>query len=332
MSFTELPNALIETILAYLIDDPLAVCRLESTCQLLAGIVKESKCWDTLHRQRWTVSSTTNDKSKTYYTKIDYKRRHIIDQKTKATINTLVRKTTEEPDVLASVVEIMRFGTDAMDICWKTGQEQKECDHGRNEEEDNNILETNNQQERPRTHAVVARALLRSLHCSAIFEDIKQLCSSNTIMEEEEPGKELEEYVILSSRTFFDLKNGPVDTTSDWIRQQLDEIASQVKTKFPSDPERLTTQDKIQAVNSVFFDELGFGGIPPEGNYYDFRNSLLHYALQERIGIPMTLAILYKCISRRVGLHVDIIGLPGMYCRFIIDDQIMSLPIFIVRL
>jgi regulator of sirC expression with transglutaminase-like and TPR domain len=242
-------------------------------------------------------------------------------------MKTLEQETTEREEVVKTVTEVMAFGKDGMDVCWKTWQQHKDSDSdsdsessaaGNNDsgdqttsEDDSNSNNNNNSNNKPK--ALVALCLLRSVHCSAVFQDIQYLCNHSVEEEEEEAvgdapsGKELEEYVITSSRMFYDLSSGCRDTTSDWIRQQLDEIADMVKARFP--PEDLTTPEKLDILNTVFFDELNFGG--NTDNYYDFQNSLLHVALQLRTGIPMTLAVIYKCISRRIGLQVEIIGLPG---------------------
>jgi hypothetical protein len=54
---------------------------------------------------------------------------------------------------------------------------------------------------------------------------------------------------------------------------------------------------------------MGFGG--NVNDYYSYKNSLLSFVLLEKKGIPLSLAILYSCICRRIGISVDIIGLPG---------------------
>ena len=47
-------------------------------------------------------------------------------------------------------------------------------------------------------------------------------------------------------------------------------------------------------------------------NYYDANNSLLHEVLTRKTGIPITLAIVYTAVVRRVcGADLDLIGLPG---------------------
>jgi regulator of sirC expression with transglutaminase-like and TPR domain len=58
-------------------------------------------------------------------------------------------------------------------------------------------------------------------------------------------------------------------------------------------------------------DAEGFGGNPDD--YYDPRNSFLNEVLDRRIGIPITLSILYMEIAQRLGLNTQGIGLPGHF-------------------
>ncbi|MGI9107242.1 MAG: SirB1 family protein [Pyrinomonadaceae bacterium] len=67
----------------------------------------------------------------------------------------------------------------------------------------------------------------------------------------------------------------------------------------------------VAVLNQFIFDELGFAG--NQKNYYDPRNSLLSGVLDQRTGIPITLAVVYMEIGRRAGLHVEGVGLPGHF-------------------
>ena len=59
------------------------------------------------------------------------------------------------------------------------------------------------------------------------------------------------------------------------------------------------------------FGTLGFRG--NEKDYYDPRNSLLADVLERRLGIPITLAIVYCEIARRVGVPASGVGFPGHF-------------------
>jgi len=67
----------------------------------------------------------------------------------------------------------------------------------------------------------------------------------------------------------------------------------------------------VEAANLYLFGELGFTG--NAANYYDPRNSCLNEVLTARTGIPITLAVVYLEIGRRLGRPVYGIGLPGHF-------------------
>ncbi|MBL8024460.1 MAG: transglutaminase family protein [Elusimicrobia bacterium] len=67
----------------------------------------------------------------------------------------------------------------------------------------------------------------------------------------------------------------------------------------------------IAALNGVLFDEEGFKGNSEE--YYDPRNSFLNEVLDRRVGIPITLSLLYMEVARRADIPLVGIGLPGHF-------------------
>jgi regulator of sirC expression with transglutaminase-like and TPR domain len=68
---------------------------------------------------------------------------------------------------------------------------------------------------------------------------------------------------------------------------------------------------RVESLNRYLFDEQGFTG--NVSDYYDPRNSMLHRVLERRLGIPITLSVLYVEVGRRAGLRVEGVGLPGHF-------------------
>lgn len=50
-----------------------------------------------------------------------------------------------------------------------------------------------------------------------------------------------------------------------------------------------------------------------DDDYYNVRNSLLPAVLESRLGIPISLALVYILVGERAGLKIDGIGLPGHF-------------------
>ena len=89
---------------------------------------------------------------------------------------------------------------------------------------------------------------------------------------------------------------------------QLDDMATLLKRRLRAD---ISQADTIAALNHYLFDELGFAG--DSANYYDPRNSFLNDVLERRRGIPITLAIVYIEIGRRIGLPVQGVSFPAHF-------------------
>ncbi len=76
----------------------------------------------------------------------------------------------------------------------------------------------------------------------------------------------------------------------------------------------LDEDDPLYCVNTLseyLFDELGFRG--DDENFYDPRNSHLNQVLERRLGIPITLSLVYMEVGRRLKTPLLGIGLPGRF-------------------
>jgi len=89
---------------------------------------------------------------------------------------------------------------------------------------------------------------------------------------------------------------------------RLDGLAEQVDRQLPPNSSEL---DFVRATNQVLFDTLNFRG--NQDNYYDPQNSCLNAVLNRRLGIPITLSVLYIEVARRLSRPVYGVGLPGHF-------------------
>jgi regulator of sirC expression with transglutaminase-like and TPR domain len=80
-----------------------------------------------------------------------------------------------------------------------------------------------------------------------------------------------------------------------------------------------TALDFIRVANELLFDTMQFRG--NDGEYYDPRNSCLNSVLSRRIGIPITLSVVYMEVARRLGRPVHGVGLPGHFIVAYEDSQ-----------
>jgi regulator of sirC expression with transglutaminase-like and TPR domain len=96
----------------------------------------------------------------------------------------------------------------------------------------------------------------------------------------------------------------------------LDSHAREVEERIS---EHTSGPEFIQTLNEYLFFELGFRG--NSDDYYNPSNSCLNEVLASRTGIPITLALVYMEISRRLGRTVLGIGLPGHFIVQYYDDD-----------
>ncbi|BAZ52831.1 hypothetical protein NIES4103_54960 [Nostoc sp. NIES-4103] len=101
----------------------------------------------------------------------------------------------------------------------------------------------------------------------------------------------------------------------------LDTMAGEVQERLPDSryPLRL-----IKSLNQYFYDDLGFSG--NKTDYYDPRNSFLNDVIDRRLGIPITLALVYLEVAHRIDFPMVGIGMPG---HFLIRPDVPDVEIFV---
>ena len=123
------------------------------------------------------------------------------------------------------------------------------------------------------------------------------------------------EYPHLDPKPYLD----KLDTLGKNARLYLDKALQ--KTKDESIEARVTN------LNNYLFKEEEFVGNQEE--YEDPRNSCLNEVLDRRIGIPITLSIVYIEVAKQVGLHIEGINFPGHFLVRCAQTVASSAPLII---
>lgn len=89
---------------------------------------------------------------------------------------------------------------------------------------------------------------------------------------------------------------------------RLEDLARSARERLREDAD---LEETIVALNCFLFIEQGFAGNTRD--YYDPRNSFLNEVLDRRLGIPITLSILYMEVGRRLGLAFEGVSFPGHF-------------------
>jgi len=88
----------------------------------------------------------------------------------------------------------------------------------------------------------------------------------------------------------------------------LDQWAAQVGQYRGQDD---TAEDRVRMLAHFLGGQLGFHGNTED--YYNPDNTLLPQVLSTRLGIPITLTLLYMLIGQRCGLRIEGINFPGHF-------------------
>ncbi len=105
------------------------------------------------------------------------------------------------------------------------------------------------------------------------------------------------------------------DLDIDLYERRLQSIAEQLEAELSNLRESRSPRQIPLLVNRLLYRELGFRG--NDAAYEDPRNLYLNYVLDERTGIPVTMALVYSEICQRAGIDVRPVGLPGhVICRY----------------
>jgi regulator of sirC expression with transglutaminase-like and TPR domain len=97
---------------------------------------------------------------------------------------------------------------------------------------------------------------------------------------------------------------------------KLDDIA-EAASKYTSLPSTIT--EKAESLSDVLFTQLGFRG--NSQGYADPRNSYLNDVLDRRLGIPISLSVVFIAVAQKLGIPAQGVGLPGHFVVLIEDPD-----------
>jgi regulator of sirC expression with transglutaminase-like and TPR domain len=105
----------------------------------------------------------------------------------------------------------------------------------------------------------------------------------------------LDEYPALDIQKYL----REIDAMASVIRSEIDFFAG------------IRTMETIEKLNQFLFRSKGFRGNTED--YYDPRNSYLNEVLERRLGIPITLSLVFMEVGKRLGLRLEGVGMPGHF-------------------
>ena len=94
----------------------------------------------------------------------------------------------------------------------------------------------------------------------------------------------------------------------DFYLTRIDEMAGEISTRLGAEASAL---DIIQTINHFLFKEEGYAG--NIDNYMDPRNSFLNDVIDRKLGIPISLSVLYIEVGHRLGIPFQGVSFPGHF-------------------
>jgi regulator of sirC expression with transglutaminase-like and TPR domain len=95
------------------------------------------------------------------------------------------------------------------------------------------------------------------------------------------------------------------------VQHYLDQLDADAKTILARKPADASRSWVISQLNHFLFEERGFKG--NQEDYYDPRNSFLNEVIDRKLGIPISLSIIYLELGWRLGLPLEGIPFPGHF-------------------
>ncbi len=102
------------------------------------------------------------------------------------------------------------------------------------------------------------------------------------------------------------------------LEKYLDQLAALAREAEPALRAAKSTVEKIQSLSEFLFTRKGFEG--NRDQYGDPRNSFLNEVLERRLGIPISLSVLYIEVGRRLGLNLHGVSFPTHFLVKAVDD------------
>lgn len=112
------------------------------------------------------------------------------------------------------------------------------------------------------------------------------------------------------------------DVSENEVMKKLDHIADQVKrhlpqhlvTKYNDGTPSLSPEHErlvLETMNHTMYNEMGFHG--NKDRYYDENNSFIEKVLERKMGIPISLSVLYLSVARRLGVTCECVNFPSHF-------------------
>lgn len=117
-----------------------------------------------------------------------------------------------------------------------------------------------------------------------------------------------DEHFPLTEATVAVAQHAYPDLDVQGVLDQIDQWGNKLKQRITSDTPPI---QRLQLLKHFFYKELGFG--PNPNDFYAPENSYLHQIIENRRGIPISLAILMMELGQQIGLNIRGVSFPNHF-------------------
>ncbi|XP_028680421.1 F-box only protein 21 isoform X1 [Erpetoichthys calabaricus] len=303
---TELPAELLEFILCFTVLGHVDIANASCTCRRLRDVCHgRGKVWEHQFRHRWP-------RLLRYYSQLEgcdwlkeYQKRHTVGLQIRRTVESFSKRFFAEVPCIGQVLG------DSFTEIESLGAPGHFC-------EDELISILNSDKRKNLTLKYYAQKILYFLRQQNILKTLMEFLA-----------RPPEQQSALEGAVLVDQYCNPLaDISLQSISSQLNEITDKIKKvlqlKNPCHPSQKVASDEdftvedldlqrqvLSALNSVLFDQLQYRG--NERDYYNPLNSYLHQVLLRRMGIPISLSVLYMTLAKKLGVQLEPVNFPNHF-------------------
>ena len=113
------------------------------------------------------------------------------------------------------------------------------------------------------------------------------------------------------------------DLDCDWYLKQFDIVADAIQSRIS---QAQSGETRLGVTIEYLFGELGYQGNAED--YYDPRNSFINEVIDRRIGIPISLSVVFLEIASRVGIKANGVAFPGHFLVRVSESEV-SEPVIV---
>jgi regulator of sirC expression with transglutaminase-like and TPR domain len=117
-----------------------------------------------------------------------------------------------------------------------------------------------------------------------------------------------DEHFPLTEATVAVAQHAYPDLDVQGVLDQIDQWGNKLKQRITPDTPPI---QRLQLLKHFFYNELGFG--PNPNDFYAPENSYLHQIIENRRGIPISLAILMMELGQQIGLNIRGVSFPNHF-------------------